>query len=122
MRYDITMITTGLVCLLVGEGVGIWMGINQDFTFAPAHAHLNLLGWVTLSIFGLAHRVYPALAKSRLALAQAVIAIVSNLVLPAGIAYAIATEQPIIAIVASNGVVLGTLLFAIMFIRHAGKA
>lgn len=122
MRYDFILIMTGVLCLLVGEGVGIWMGTNQDFTFAPAHAHLNLLGWVTLSLYGFAHRVYPALAKSRLALAQAVIAIVSNLVLPAGIAYAIATEQPIIAIIASNGVVLATLLFAIMFARHAGKA
>lgn len=122
MRYDITLITTGLLCLLVGEGVGIWMGINQDFTFAPAHAHLNLVGWVTLTLFGLAHRAYPTLAKSRLALVQAAISIISNIVLPAGIAYAIAAEQPIIAIIASNGVVLGTLLFAIMFVRHARKA
>jgi hypothetical protein len=41
---------------LVGMGLGIFMGIAQDFTLAPAHAHLNLLGWVTMAIYGLYHR------------------------------------------------------------------
>ncbi|RYI13820.1 MAG: hypothetical protein EON48_12275, partial [Acetobacteraceae bacterium] len=36
--------------------LGIRMGISQDFTLAPAHAHLNLLGWVTLALYGLYHR------------------------------------------------------------------
>lgn len=122
MRYDIILITTGVLCLLVGEGLGMWMGMAADFTYAPAHAHLNLAGWVTLSLYGLAHRAYPALAKSRLALAQMVIAIISSIVFPAGIAYAIVSEKPMIAIIASNGIMLGTLLFGIMFLRHARKA
>ncbi len=41
---------------LVGMCLGIWMGLNQDFTLAPVHAHTNLLGWVTLSLYGLYHR------------------------------------------------------------------
>lgn len=41
---------------LGGMGLGIVMGISQDFTLAPAHAHLNLLGWVTMAIYGLYHR------------------------------------------------------------------
>ena len=122
MRYDTILITTGLLCLLIGEGIGIWMGIGQDFTYAPAHAHLNLVGWVTLCLYGLAHRAYPALAKSRLAMIQAVLAIAAALVLPAGIAYAITSQNPIVAIVGSLGVLLGTAMFAVMFVRHAKKA
>jgi hypothetical protein len=41
---------------LGGMALGILMGISQDFTLAPAHAHLNLLGWVTLALYGLYHR------------------------------------------------------------------
>lgn len=41
---------------LMGMVAGIVMGILQDFTIAPAHAHLNLLGWVTMAIYGLYHR------------------------------------------------------------------
>jgi hypothetical protein len=39
-----------------GISMGIYMGINEDFTLAPSHAHLNLLGWVTMSIYGFYHR------------------------------------------------------------------
>jgi hypothetical protein len=41
---------------LVGMVAGIMMGISQDFTLAPAHGHLNLLGWVTVALYGLYHR------------------------------------------------------------------
>lgn len=41
---------------LGGMGLGIFMGLAQDFTLAPAHAHLNLLGWVTMALYGLYHR------------------------------------------------------------------
>jgi hypothetical protein len=41
---------------LTGMVMGIVMGIRQDFTIAPSHAHLNLLGWVTMAIYGLYHR------------------------------------------------------------------
>ena len=34
---------------LQGMAFGIFMGIKQDFMLAPAHAHLNLLGFVTMS-------------------------------------------------------------------------
>jgi hypothetical protein len=49
------MIFAGL-CGLTGMIAGIAMGILQDFTIAPAHAHLNLLGWVTMALYGLYHR------------------------------------------------------------------
>lgn len=39
-----------------GMGLGIRMGLSQDFALAPAHAHLNLLGWVTVALYGLYHR------------------------------------------------------------------
>lgn len=38
---------------LIGMGFGIFMAAHQDFTLAPAHAHINLLGWVSMSIYGL---------------------------------------------------------------------
>ena len=36
--------------------LGIYMGMHEDFTLAPVHAHINLLGWVTLALYGLYHR------------------------------------------------------------------
>jgi hypothetical protein len=47
-----------------GMALGIHMGIAQDFTLAPAHAHLNLLGWVTMTLYGLYHRGAPQDARA----------------------------------------------------------
>lgn len=52
---DFCFIVAALAAL-GGMGLGIFMGLAQDFTLAPAHAHLNLLGWVTMALYGLYHR------------------------------------------------------------------
>jgi hypothetical protein len=124
MRYDLIFITTALLCLLVGETLGIHMGISQDFTLVPAHVHLNLLGWVTLATFGLMHRAYPALGASRMALAQCVLAIVANIAMPVGLAFMLLgpTHDETLVKYASLAVILATLLFVIMFIRKVALA
>jgi|SRR5690606_4798622 hypothetical protein len=119
MRYDIIFITAALVCLLFGEGLGIYMGIGQDFTLSPAHAHLNMLGWVTLALFGLTHRTFPALGASRLAGLQCVMAIAFNIAMPAGLAIALSGGPATMVKFASLGVLLATLLFVWLFIRWA---
>ena len=53
---DVCFVVAALAAL-GGMSLGIFMGIAQDFTLAPAHAHLNLLGWVTMALYGLYHRV-----------------------------------------------------------------
>ena len=40
------------LCILVGTNWGLYMNATHDFSTSPAHAHLNLLGWVSLSIMG----------------------------------------------------------------------
>ena len=44
--------TVGALCGLVGMVWGAQMGASGDHSLYPAHAHLNLLGWVTLAIMG----------------------------------------------------------------------
>jgi hypothetical protein len=58
---------------LVGMSLGLWMGMHEDFTLAPVHAHINLVGWVTMFLAGLFYNARPdrdgALAKVHLGLA-----------------------------------------------------
>lgn len=42
----------GILFLLVGIGLGLAMSISQNHDVIGAHAHINLLGWVTSAIFG----------------------------------------------------------------------
>ena len=71
---------------LVGMALGIAMGIRQEFSLAPAHAHLNLLGFVVLFLAALYYRVVPQAATTMLAKIHAVTAIVGAIVFPIGIA------------------------------------
>lgn len=47
--------------------LGLVMGMIQNFAFASVHAHLNLLGWVSMAIFGIIYSIYPHAAKTNLA-------------------------------------------------------
>jgi hypothetical protein len=64
------MMCLSVVVLLVGMLAGIAMGIQQNFTLAPAHARLNLMGRVLLFLFGLYYRLVPAAATTTLAKVQ----------------------------------------------------
>jgi hypothetical protein len=121
MRYPMIFIAAGLICLLIGEAYGIWMSqAPERFPFSPAHAHLNLTGWVTLALYGLIHRAYPDLATARLAPIQCLFAVVGPFVMAPGIFIAIQSGERnvMLAILGSLLVVIGTVLFVIMF---AGK-
>jgi hypothetical protein len=56
-----------VLCVLVGMVWGSVMGATQDHTMAPAHAHLNLLGFVALSIMGTFYALAGDKAPVRLA-------------------------------------------------------
>ncbi|HYF53272.1 MAG TPA: hypothetical protein VEA41_03340 [Salinarimonas sp.] len=122
-RYDIWFLVLAAACLIVGVGMGIAMGIAHDFQLSPVHAHLNLLGWTSLALFGLAYRAYPELARSRLAGAHFATAALGALALPAGIALSILAGQPGLAIAASFVWLAAALLFlaSLVGIALAGK-
>lgn len=101
------------VYAVIGMAFGIYMGIKQDFSLMPAHAHLNVIGWLSISLYGLVLAQFPAIAASRLAKVQGVIAHLGLLVFVPGIAVAIISnhELEIFAILGSLLVLLGGLLF-----------
>jgi hypothetical protein len=80
------MMCVSVVVLLVGMLAGIAMGIQQNFTLAPAHAHLNLVGGVLLFLFGLYYRLIPAAGTSTLARIQGGLHILGGILFPIGVA------------------------------------
>jgi hypothetical protein len=80
------MLRTSVILLLVGMLLGIVMGIRQDFVLAPAHAHLNLVGFVVMFAAGLYYRLVPAAGEGLLAKVQATLLIVGAITFPLGIA------------------------------------
>lgn len=75
----------GAVYLVVGILLGMYMGGSDDHTLAPLHAHINLLGFTLMTIFGLAFRLMPEMEQGVLAKAQFWLHQVGALVLLVGL-------------------------------------
>lgn len=56
--------------IVAGVSLGIYMAASNDHSMHPVHAHLNLLGWVAMTLFGLFYRAIPAAADTKLAKAH----------------------------------------------------
>ena len=65
------LLRVSTLLLLCGLVFGIDMGMREDFTLAPAHAHLNLIGFVLMFLVGLYYRIVPAAGAGPLATIQA---------------------------------------------------
>jgi hypothetical protein len=74
-----------MLLLLAGMVWGLQMAIWDNHSAYPAHAHLNLLGFVALFLFGIYYRLHPAMESSSLAIAQAWVWIVSTTGLSIGV-------------------------------------
>ena len=115
------MMCVSVVVLLLGMVLGIVMGIREDFTLQPAHAHLNLVGGVLLFLFGLYYRLMPAAGSSGLAKAQGWLHIIGGILLPAGVAMVVTHGTGFIAIpiVGSLITLAAMALFAVIVFRTA---
>jgi FtsH-binding integral membrane protein len=94
--------TIGIVFALIGMGLGTYMGITQNFIYAPVHAHINLVGWATHFLFGLYYRGEPANAKGILPEAHFLCAIIGGILLPIGVIGAV-TNDPTLDIAVIPG-------------------
>ena len=66
-RVSAAFFAAASVCLLLGMSWGIQMGATENFAMMPAHAHLNLLGWVTMALYGTFYALTPNTLSPRLA-------------------------------------------------------
>jgi hypothetical protein len=116
---DSLMMRAGVMFLLVGMIWGIEMGIRQDFSMAPAHAHFNLVGGVLLFVFGLYYRMVPAARDHVLAKWQGLLHGIGAILFPIGVAVVIKKGEAFIAlpIVGSLIVVAAIALFALIVFR-----
>src|SRR5215217_5845734 len=57
---------SAILFLIAGIGLGLAMSITQNHDVIGAHAHINLLGWVTSALFGGYYALNPAKAEGLL--------------------------------------------------------
>lgn len=64
---SVQLIKIAVVYLFVGVLLGYYMSIVHDYELTGVHVHINLLGWVALTLIGLLYHSFPALASNGLA-------------------------------------------------------
>lgn len=119
MKASSLSFRSAILFVLAGMVWGIVMAISQDHAAMPAHAHLNLLGYVSLFLFGFYYHLHPAIDASRTALAQVLIWVAATVVLTIGVAL-VHTGHPVgdpIAAIGSLVVLADMLLFAWLVFR-----
>lgn len=111
----------GILYLLAGIGLGIWMGKNEDFTLKDVHAHVNLIGGVLMLVSGLAYKAWPHLL-GRLSTVHFLLQAIAVAVLGVSLAMLLMGRKEVIPVLAASewAVTLGLAIFAINLFR-AGK-
>lgn len=105
--------------LAVTVGAAMAASPTHDFRLMPVHAHLNLLGWVSMGLIGLLHLRFPALGEGKLAAVQFYayqVGVPLMLVALALFLTGTAGIEPVVGIL-STIVVLSIVMFAVKFWR-----
>ncbi|MBO6510650.1 MAG: hypothetical protein JJ866_20300 [Roseibium sp.] len=113
-----------ILIMVFGMAWGISMAISHNHETAPGHAHLNLLGWVSLFLMGLFYRGAAQLENSRAAIAQVLVWAIGSILLAAGVAliYSGVPSGEALAAVSSLVLFADMLLFAGLVFRSQARS
>lgn len=105
---------TAILFLLAGIGLGLMMSISGEHNVIGAHAHINLLGWVTSALFGGYYALNPAKAAGRLPIAQYFVYTIGVLIMSLSLYFLLLGNTAMVPIVAGSSLLtfLGVLIFA----------
>jgi hypothetical protein len=119
MRASKLCFLAAVIAAIAGMLWGLDMAISDNHAAMPAHAHLNLLGWVSLFLFGIFYRLHPSLDATKIALVQVWAWIVGTIVMTVGVGLVSTgtTSADPIAAVGSLVVLADMLLFAWLVYR-----
>ena len=115
---------TAIVLLVIGIGIGIHMSIQGDHSPMGAHAHLNLLGWVTSSLFAIYYALHPGKAGGRLPMIQYAVYMIGLLVMIPSLYIMLKGNPAMEPLVAIGSLITfaGVLLFAWIVFSPASAA
>lgn len=110
-----------LLWIILGMSWGIQMAAMNDHTMAPAHAHLNLVGWVTFAIFAFYYHLVPGARQGLLPKLHLAAAVAGVALMIPGIAMAVTRQGEALAKAGSVLTILSMLIFAVVVLRSVGR-
>lgn len=108
-RVAAAFFVTGALFVLVGMVLGGFMGAHEDFRLTPVHAHINLVGWVTMALYGTFYALTAKTMSKRLAWTNYVLGTVAVLIMAPFLAAYLLTQNK-----AYLGAVIGGEMLALL--------
>ena len=120
MSVSNNFLRLGVLSALVGMSLGVWMGANQDFVLRPVHAHINLLGFASMMLFGLFYRAFPAAGRGWLPMVHFALSVLGFLILMPSLTLLI-LEKPLFmpAMIASEIMLVASMLLFVIIVFMA---
>lgn len=119
LAIDRAYVAIALLWAVAGMLLGLYMGITEDNTLLQMHVAIMLSGFVTLAIYGIVYRLWPALKNSPLALVQFWVAIAGATGIVVG-SYFFATSGSIPLIATASVVfVIAAAMMAWLFLTNS---
>lgn len=124
-RVSAAFYAVGVIAVLIGMVWGMIMGATENMVTMPAHAHLNLLGWVTMGLYGTFYALEGPSFSPRLAWTNFVVSTLSLFVMIPSLAMFLShgnDPKYLPGMQAGEGLaVLGMLIFAISVFRELAR-
>lgn len=117
----------GVLFALIGVSIGYYMGASHDFAASPVHAHINLLGWVSMFLYGLFYRAVPEASRGWLPKLHLGLAVSGFLIFMPALAVQVLSIKSLISLapiglmVGPTLVLLGMVVFAAIVFMATGK-
>jgi hypothetical protein len=122
LEIDRAYVATALLWAVVGMVLGLYMGIAEDNKLLTVHVAMMTSGFVMLALYGMVYRLWPALKKSPLALAQFWITVVGVAALIIGSYFLVITGSVPLAAIGSVAMIVGGALMSWLFIAQRREA
>ncbi|MBO6900716.1 MAG: hypothetical protein JJ864_05155 [Rhizobiaceae bacterium] len=112
---------TAAIYVAIGMVWGIVMSATMDHSLSPAHGHLNLIGWVTMGLFGIYYHNVPEAAETQLAKVHFAIATLGVVLIVPGIVMALRQDGEALAKAGSVLTLISILIFVFTVFRNRAK-
>jgi hypothetical protein len=112
---------TAILFLIAGISVGIYMSMSGNHAVTGAHAHINLVGWVTSAMFGTYLALNPTKALGMLPRVQYFVYVLGAIAMAVSLYLMLDGNAGMVPVVAVASLVafVGVLLFAVIIFMPA---
>lgn len=122
-----TFLRLGVLFALIGVSLGYWMGATHQFGLSPVHAHLNLLGWASMFLYGLFYRAFPQAGEGLLPKIHLWLAVLGLPIMMIGLTIklapipSLASAENALLMGGPTLIVLGMFVFAFIVFKATGS-